>query len=166
MPANPLQQFTDALGLGPGVQRELSTMGSTLAGAGLALPGLDLSPLAGGALNASSLQPNAAGSATGVAPTGAPTGGQVGGGVNVSAAPAISSPAAGVGAAGAGSPGLAAAMQGLTPAQQGQFQTNWGRLDAMPMAGQLDFWSQLMGGDPNDRMQRIVTAIQAGQGLI
>jgi hypothetical protein len=127
-------------------------------GGGLGAPtraNLGLSPLAGGALNASSLSPGQAP----VAPTGAPTGGQVGGGANVLTQPAASS-------AGGGHPlaGLLGGLVGNLPqAQQGQFQTSWQSLDQAEPGAQLDFWSGLLGG--GDANARILDAIlKRGEG--
>jgi len=136
-------------------QLQAALAGGGLGGAGrdAAAPSLGLSPLAGGALNSSSLAPGVAPS---VAPTGAPTGGQVGGGANVSTQPA----AGAAGAAGGGHPlaGLLGGLVGNLPQnQQTKFQTSWQSLDQAEPGAQLDFWSGLLGG--GDANQRILDAI-------
>jgi hypothetical protein len=133
-------------------QLQAALAGGGLGGAGrdAAAPSLGLSPLAGGALNSSSLAPGVAPS---VAPTGAPTGGQVGSGANVSTQGAA-------GAAGGGHPlaGLLGGLVGNLPqAQQGRFQTSWQSLDQAEPGAQLDFWSGLLGG--GDANARILDAI-------
>ena len=145
--------MADGQALPTQLQAALAAGGLGGAGRDAAAPNLGLSPLAGGALNASSLAPGVAPS---VAPTGAPTGGQVGGGANVSTQPA----AGAAGAAGGGHPlaGLLGGLVGNLPQnQQTKFQTSWQSLDQAEPGAQLDFWSGLLGG--GDANARILDAI-------
>jgi len=145
--------MADGQALPTQLQAALAAGGLGGAGRDAAAPSLGLSPLAGGALNSSSLSPGVAPS---VAPTGAPTGGQVGGGANVSTQPA----AGAAGAAGGGHPlaGLLGGLVGNLPQnQQTKFQTSWQSLDGAEPGAQLDFWSGLLGG--GDANQRILDAI-------
>ena len=69
---------------------------------------------------------------------------------------------AAAGMAGGAGP-LAGLLGALPQARQQQFQTNWQGLDTAPMADQLGFFANLMGGG-NDAFSKIIEAIAARGG--